>query len=109
MSALVEFTSEGGPVLIEVTAGDGATRRGLRATDVPAEAVVSFGSLAEHLRGPVQAVLGAFAGAASGIDEVEVGFSLSVRADAGIVVSRVGADANFHVTVRWHPSRDAGP
>ena len=56
----------------------------------------------ERLKGPIRAVLSAFENATDGIDQVELGMALSVRADAGIVVTKVGGEANFHVTVKWN-------
>jgi len=103
VTTLVSFTTASGEsVVFEAEEGsDGTVRRGLHPADLAAGAAESFDTLAERVRLPIQAVLGAFHDAAEGIDEVEVGFALTVRADAGVVVSRVGGDATFHVTVRW--------
>ena len=111
MSTVLSFTTKDGePFLIEVgDASGGSVRRGLRPSDVSGEAVDTFDSLVERIHAPIRAVLDAFKNATDDIDEVELGFALTVRADAGIVVSKIGADANFHVTVKWNRSALSPP
>ena len=35
------------------------------------------------------------------VDEVEIGFSIDLEADAGLVIARVGTKAGFHVNIKW--------
>jgi hypothetical protein len=109
MGEVIKFTTPEGPLLIETSeSGEGPVRRGLHPTELTQEAADTFDSFVERLRGPIRAVLAAFENATDGIDQVELGMALSVRADAGIVVTKVGGEANFHVTVKWNRPRAAG-
>ena len=104
MSDVARFTTaDGGAFFIEVAGtSPGPVRRGLHPEELTEQAAGSFEALVAHLQGSVGAMVDSFRTATAGIDEVELSFSLSVRADAGIVVSKIGGDANFSVTVKWH-------
>ena len=110
MSELVAFKlADGAPLLIETSDSSDQVRRGLHPAALTQEAADTFDAFVERLHAPIRAVLSAFENATDGIDEVELGMALSVRADAGIVVTKFGGEANFHVTVRWNrPKKQDG-
>src|SRR5690349_2453184 len=100
MTTLLGYpTGDGGTVFIETDDapvatvragfGDATVRRGLHPTDVAVEASEDFATLVQRISDPIHAILSVFQDARDEIDEVELGFALTVRADAGIVVSKI--------------------
>jgi Trypsin-co-occurring domain 1 len=108
MSRLVEVPlAAGGSITVEVEDGQRVMRGGDRGADLVERGgrtlEESLGSIAPAL----QEVLGKLRGVSSELSQIEVELGLKLTAEAGMVVAKAGAEANFRVLVRWQrPSED---
>lgn len=110
MKHLVEFPlKDGGKIVVEVDEPEceGSVRAGrgdliIKARDTLEESLnnvlPSVRHIAECLRYAV-----------SSPDQVEVTFGIKFSAQAGAIIACAGIDANFGVTVRWTPQKEALP
>jgi hypothetical protein len=102
MSRLVEVPlAAGGSITVEVEDGSRTMRGGDRGTDLVERSgrtlEESLGSVAPALR----EVLGKLRGVSSELSQIEVELGLKLTGEAGMVVARAGAEANFRVLLRW--------
>ncbi len=96
-------TADGKEVHIEVAGDDrdAPVTRGLHPIDAATELVTSFEDAVAGIEAPIGSLISALESAAAGVNAIEVSFGLTIRAEAGAVITRVGGDANFQVTVHW--------
>jgi inner membrane protein involved in colicin E2 resistance len=111
MSRLVEVPlTSGGSITVEVDEPFGA--RTMRGGDRGSE-LVQRGSrtLEESLKTIAPAlheVLNELRGVSSELSQIEVELGLKLTGEAGMVIARAGAEANFRVLVRWQRPSDDG-
>jgi hypothetical protein len=107
MSHLVEVPlAAGGSITVEVDEVAGA--RTMRGSDRGAELVERGGRTLEESLGAIapalHEVLEKLRGVSSELSQIEVELGLKLTGEAGMVVARAGAEANFRVLVRWQRS-----
>jgi hypothetical protein len=104
MSRLVEVPlATGGSITVEV---DGiADTRTMRGGDRGRELIERGGRTLEDsleaIAPALHAVLERLRGISSELSDIEVELGLKLTGDAGMIVARAGAEANFRVLVRW--------
>lgn len=106
MNQLVEFPlEEGGSILVEVEVSESegqiikaGTRR---IEDLPLVAARSFESALDSIKPIASAIIAKLNGIKNPPDEIAVEFGLSMKADANAVLTKVGADANLKVNLKW--------
>ncbi|MGC2374512.1 MAG: CU044_2847 family protein [Solirubrobacteraceae bacterium] len=112
MSRLVEVPlASGGSITVEVDDVGGA--RTMRGGDRGAELVERGGRTFEESLGTIvpalHEIVEKLRGVSSELSQIEVELGLKFTGEAGMVVARAGAEANFRVLVRWErPSRRDG-
>lgn len=104
MSRLVEVPlAAGGSITVEVD--DPLAARTMRGGDRGAELVERSGRTLEDSLGAIapalQEVLDKLRGVSSELSQIEVELGLKLTGEAGMVVAKAGAEANFRVLVRW--------
>ncbi len=107
MSRLIEVPlASGGSITVEVD--DIGGTRTMRGGDRGAELVERGGRTLDESLGAIapalQEVLDKLRGVSSELSQVEVELGLKLTGEAGMVVARAGAEANFRVLVRWERS-----
>lgn len=102
---LVQFElDDGTTVLVEVQEPEnGAIERvSLNPGRVVAKAQMTFDQAMERITPVVSKVATRLkTGLTTPADEVEVKFGLKLSADAGAIISSVGAEVNFEITLKW--------
>ncbi|SCF28461.1 CU044_2847 family protein [Micromonospora mirobrigensis] len=102
MTDVVAVPVEGAePVLIEVSSERTGIERVGRAGDVVRDANETLQQALARVRPAAEAVLDSVRGMASAPDKVTVEFGVKLTAEAGVVVARTAAEANFTVSVEW--------
>ena len=72
-----------------------------RSEDILGEASQTFESSLKALQPVASALIEKLRGTANPPNEIEVEIGISLSAAAGLVISKLGADANFKVTLNW--------
>lgn len=110
MTRLLEYALEdGGTVVVEVA--DEAPRdqtKGMRPTEVVARAGETFEAALERLRPMTEGLVRRLSDLAQRPDEMTVEFAITMTAEAGAVLARIGADANLRVSMTWNKPPDPG-
>ncbi|HEV3094702.1 MAG TPA: CU044_2847 family protein [Solirubrobacteraceae bacterium] len=115
MSRLVEVPlASGGSITVEVDDADGArTMRGGGGDDRGAELVTRGGQTLEQSLGAIapalHEVLDKLRSVSPELAGIEVELGLKLTGEAGMVVAKAGAEANFRVLVRWQRPQEASP
>ncbi len=109
MSRLIEVPlSTGGSITVEVDEPTGG--RTMRGGDRGADLVERGGRTLEDSLGTIapalKEVLDKLRGVSTELSQIEVELGLKLTGEAGMVVARAGAEANFRVLVRWERPRD---
>jgi hypothetical protein len=104
MSRLIEVPlSAGGSITVEVDEPTGG--RTMRGGDRGAELVERGGRTLEesleNIAPALQEVLDKLRGVSTQLRQIEVELGLKLTGEAGMVVARAGAEANFRVLLRW--------
>ena len=104
MSPLVEVPlASGASITVEVDDPLGA--RTMRGGDRGAQLVEQGGRTLEESLAAVapalQEVIGKLREVSTDLSEIEVELGLKLTAEAGMVVAKAGAEANFRVLIRW--------
>ena len=107
MKRFVKFPLEDGSIVTvetdEPEPAGGLVRAG-RSDEIIGEAGQTFESALEALQPISSALIEKLHSAAVPPNDIEVQFGISLSAAAGMIVSKVGADANFKVTLSWKRS-----
>jgi hypothetical protein len=103
MKDLVKFPLEsGGFVYIETEVTDiekgGLVKAG---RGLPDEATQSFEAAINSLSPIANTIVSKLIDIANPPDEATVEFGLTLRADTGVIITKVGAEANFKINLKW--------
>lgn len=104
MARLVEFDlGNGETVLIEVedVESDGIEPVSKRPGEVAAQAKKTFAEALDNLKPMVENIKARFDGMTEPADEVEVKFSVKLSGEVGAVVTKVGGEATYEITLKW--------
>jgi hypothetical protein len=99
---LVKYPLEsGGFVYVEATAQaqEGGVVKVSRGN--PDEAAQSFESAISTLSPVANAIISKIINTANPPDEAGVEFGLTLKGDVGLVITKVGTEANFKVSLKW--------
>lgn len=108
MSQLVEFPlTGGGTVRVEVDDDEGIARAG-RADDVVATAQQTLQKALDPIRPLAESVLAKLHDLTETPDAISVEFGLKLSAEAGVIVARGTAEANFTVKLEWNRPAGSG-
>jgi Trypsin-co-occurring domain 1 len=113
VSELVEFPLEsGGTVLVDV-APDSArspVRRGLSTEGLVTRADQTLEAALTRVKPAAAALVEGLRSVADPPDQIEVTFGIRLSGEAGAVVAKTAAEANFSVALRWSrpPTTDRG-
>jgi len=102
VNQLVKFPLEsGGFVYIEAEdrGAEGGVVKASRG--VPGEAVQSFEEAISALSPVANSIISKIINTANPPDEANVEFGLTLKGDYGIIITKVGAEANFKVGLKW--------
>ncbi|MFI2207499.1 CU044_2847 family protein [Streptomyces sp. NPDC020192] len=80
-----------------------------RPGQVVARATHTLGEMLAGIRPLAEGFLDGFAGMAEAPNEIGLEFGLSLSADANLVVATTAAQANFKITLNWHPTAESVP
>lgn len=103
--------ADGGSVLVEVAPAvaapdpDRPVTRGGRTDDLVTSAGASLEQALDQLGPIVKGVVTKLREAADWPDEVEVEFSISLSADANVIIARTSGEANFKISLHWTRDR----
>ena len=111
MSRLVEVPlASGASITVEVDDPPGA--RTMRGGERPSALVEQGGRTLEEslvtVAPALHEVIGKLREVSTDLSEIEVELGLKLTAEAGMVVAKAGAEANFRVLVRWQRPPESG-
>ena len=114
MKYLVELpvTPDGGSsstVGVEIEHAANGPVKVSRPGQVVARATHTLGEMLAGIRPVAESFVAGFAGMAEAPDAIGLEFGLSLSADANLIVATTAAQANFKVTLSWHPTRAVAP
>jgi hypothetical protein len=103
MRELVKFPLEsGGFVFIETEASPiekgGLVKAGL---GLPEEAAQSFEATINSLSPIASSIISRLINISNPPDEAVVEFGLTLKGDSGVIITKVGAEANFKISLKW--------
>jgi hypothetical protein len=99
---LVKFPLEsGGFVYIEVTEQEQEGGVVKASRGFPEEAVQSFEKAISTLSPVANALISKIINTANPPDEADVEFGLTIKGDMGLVITKVGTEANFKISLKW--------
>jgi hypothetical protein len=103
MKDLVKFSLEsGGFVFIETEVSDvekgGLVKAG---RGLPDEATQSFEAAINCLSPIANTIVSKLINISNPPDEAAVEFGLTLKADTGVIITKVGAEANFKINLKW--------
>jgi hypothetical protein len=110
VSRLVEVPlAVGGSITVEVDeVGSGRTMRGGdRGAELVERGSRTLEESLDTIAPALQEVLSKLRGVSSELSQIEVELGLKFTGEAGMVVARAGAEANFRVLVRWQRPLDS--
>jgi len=112
MDRLVEVPLDsGGSIVVEVDELAGA--RTMRGGDRGAGLVEQSGRTLEESLGAIvpalREVIDKLRNVSGELSEIEVELGLKLTGEAGMVVAKAGAEANFRVLLRWQRPEEAAP
>jgi hypothetical protein len=106
MNRLVKFPLEsGGFVYIEVSEMEREGGLVKASSGLPDEVSETFESALNSLSPIANAIVSRLISVSNPPSEVGVEFGLTLKADAGLVITKVGAEANFKVSLKWTGER----
>ena len=104
MTRLVEFqVEEGNSVLVEVedVESDELTPAAKVPGEIAAQAEKTFGEAIERIEPMIHKLKEKLDAATQPADEVEVKFSVKLSGEVGAVLTKVGGEATYEITLRW--------
>ena len=104
MTRLVEFqVDDGDSILVEVE--DVESDELTPASKVPGEIAIraekTFGEALERIEPMIHKIKDKLDAATQPADEVEVKFSVKLSGELGAVLTKVGGEATYEITLRW--------
>ncbi|MTJ09561.1 MULTISPECIES: CU044_2847 family protein [unclassified Anabaena] len=101
---LVNFTLDGGAILVEVEAPKKRQEQGAeRAANLPpgivTEAKQTFEEAIKQIKPVVTTIANQFKDLNT--QEMEVKFGVKLSTEAGVILTSVGGEVNFEITVKW--------
>jgi len=108
---LAEFTlDDGTTILIDVpdTENPRGFERASKGGDLAIKAKQSFSEALDQVKPVAETVMQKLRGLSEPADEVEVKFGLKLSVDAGAIVTSVGGEASFEITLKWQSGKQAG-
>jgi hypothetical protein len=103
MKDLIKFPLEsGGFVFVEMEGGE-AERSGLvkAGRGLPDEAAQSFEAAINGLSPIASSIVSKLINISHPPDEAAVEFGLTLKADSGFIITKVGGEANFKINLKW--------
>ena len=104
MSRLVNFdVGDGQSVLIEVedVQSDAVKPVSKRPDEIAAKAKQTFDDALDNLKPMVERIRARVDAMTQPADEVEVKFSVKLSGEIGAVVTKVGGEATYEITLKW--------
>jgi hypothetical protein len=104
MKGFLEYPlEEGGLILVEVDLpeSEGRLVRAAGSEDLIVKAASSFENAMGSIKPLANAVVSKLQNLNYPPDEIGVEFGMSFKADGNAILTRVGADANFKVSLKW--------
>jgi hypothetical protein len=108
MDQLLQFESEGGMVLVEVTDDEPGIERAARVDDLVVKARQSLEGAFGQIQAVANAALGKLQDLAQQPEQVELEFGIRLNAEAGAVIARTQAEGHLQVTLTWTRRPGAG-
>ena len=91
----------GGFIYVEVEDIDGEAGIVKAGRGLPEEATKSFESALNSLNPIASTIVSKLLSVSNPPDEAVVEFGLTLKADAGVVITKVGTEANFKINLKW--------
>jgi hypothetical protein len=107
MTKLVEFQmGDGEPLFVEVedVESDAIQPVAKRPGEIAAKAKKTFGEALDSLKPMVRDIKQRVDALNEPADEVEVKFSIKLSGEMGAVLTKVGGEATYEITLKWHRS-----
>jgi hypothetical protein len=104
MKGFVQYPlEEGGSILVEVDMpeSEGRLIKVASSGDLTVKATASFENAMGSIKPLANAVVSKLQNLNYPPDEIGVEFGMSFKADGNAILTRVGADANFKVSLKW--------
>lgn len=79
----------------------GGFERASKGGDLAVKAKKSFAEAMDQVKPVAETVLATWRRLNEPADEVEVKFNLKLSADAGAIITSVGGEASFEITLKW--------
>ena len=99
---LVKFPLESGGFVYVEAADQGPEGGVVKAgRGIPGEAAQSFEEAISTLSPVANSIISKIINTANPPDEANVEFGLTLKADAGVVITKVGTEANFKLSLKW--------
>jgi hypothetical protein len=92
---------ENAPVLVEFTARPGVQQVALRPAEVAKKSAEALDSAMNTIHSMARRVVATVEALADPPSQVEVEFGLKLTADAGVFITRAGADCTIGVKLSW--------
>jgi hypothetical protein len=106
MSQTVPFrVSSGGQVLVEVTGDGGVVRAGTKPAEALSQAATSISEALVEVRDAADDAIRTLRAMSAEPARIELAFGVKLTGEASAVIAKVGAEAQFHVTVVWERHR----
>jgi predicted RNase H-like HicB family nuclease len=103
MSRIIEFSTNKGPVYVEVDDSDALKGEVLAANDsgVAAKAKKTFEEALQSVKPGIEEALALITDLIKKPTETEIEFGLKIDAAAGAVFAKAGAEATFNIKLIW--------
>ncbi|MEU1779131.1 CU044_2847 family protein [Streptomyces abikoensis] len=94
-------------VKVAISERESGLVRVARPGQVVARASRSLREMLDSVRPVADTFVGSFRGLAHAPDEISVEFGISLSAEADVIISSTGAEANFTVSLKWNRQQPA--
>ncbi|NEP03249.1 MAG: hypothetical protein F6K58_32355 [Symploca sp. SIO2E9] len=105
MAQLVEFDAgDGEKILVEIedVASEEIQPVSKTPGEIAAKAGITFAKALDNLKPMIQGVKKKLNALTDPADEVEVKFSVKLNGEVGAVLTKVGGEATYEITLKWH-------
>ena len=108
MTELAKFPTAGNDhILVEVESADsGRVTRSGRSQPIVREASETLEHVLAKVGPIVRGAIGELRAQADRPDEIEVEFGVKLSVDAGVIIARTAAEANFRIAFKWTAGED---